>query len=224
MVRFSIRPCPLSTLHATLPGGGGGSKGGEGGCLPPLLRLELQAGRHIDTQGGLVLLDEQHVVPAAVHHRRAEVPLAEGGVTGKDAAPDRQDAEQFQRRLVLVRLGVHPQLGQHGPGGRGVGGDQMQAGDVTVPAAAGGLAVDTHMQPVRGAQPGGHPAAQGGLEGGHVEGAEEGGQAGLGGRLAAAEAECPGEGEPVVAAELGDGGVGLAAGEHGQDGQAEDGG
>jgi len=80
------------------------------------------------------------------------------------------------------------------------------------------------VRTVRGAQPGGHPAAQGSLKGPDAEAAEEGAEARPGGGVAAAEGRREGEGEALATAELGDGGAGLAAAEDGEDGQAEDGG
>ena len=69
----------------------------------------------------------------------------------------------------------------------------------------------------------GDPAGEGGLEGGGVEAAEEFGEAGGGRRLAAEESQGVGQGDAVVAAELGDGGGPLAAAEHGEHGKREDG-
>lgn len=62
------------------------------------------------------------------------------------------------------------------------------------------------------------------LEGRHIQDAEEDGGGGLGGGLAAGEAEKVGQGDALVAAELGDGLVAFGAGEHGHDRQGEEGG
>jgi hypothetical protein len=117
---------------------------------------------------------------------------------------------------VLVGLGIDLDLGQDGLGGRAVGGHQVLPGHVAVAAAAGGLAVEADDQPLAGRQPRGHPGRQGRLEGGGVEGAEEQREGGLARRLAAREAEGVCQGEAPLAAELGDGLISLAAGEHGQ--------
>jgi hypothetical protein len=69
----------------------------------------------------------------------------------------------------------------------------------------------------------GDPAGEGGLEGQRVEAAEEFAEAGGGRRLAAQEPQSMGQRDPVVAAELGDGGGPLAAAEHGEHGQGEEG-
>jgi hypothetical protein len=124
---------------------------------------------------------------------------------------------------MLVGLGIDAQLGQDGLDGGGVGGDEVLARDVAILAAAGRLAVEADVQPGAVAEAGGDPTRQGGLEGNDVEAAEELGEAGLGGGLAASEAEGEGQGGALVTAELGDGGVTLGASEHGEDGQGEDG-
>ena len=74
----------------------------------------------------------------------ADVPLAEDGIAGDDAAPQREDAQQLQGRLVLVGLGINPHLGQDGLGGRGVGGHQVLAGGLTrVALPRGSLVVNS---------------------------------------------------------------------------------
>jgi len=46
--------------------------------------------------------------------------VGEHGVAGHDLALQGQDAEQLQGGLVLVGLGIDPQVRQDGSGGRGV--------------------------------------------------------------------------------------------------------
>src|SRR5262249_38059911 len=100
-VRSSRRPCPLSALCATRPGGGAGAwpAGGKAARHRPGRRLEAEARPDIGPQPGLVGLGEEEVVPPSGEDGRADVALAEQGVAGDDAAPDRQDAQQLQGRL-----------------------------------------------------------------------------------------------------------------------------
>jgi hypothetical protein len=216
----------LSTLLATPPAGGaaGCPWGGKSRGLAPRLVLVGQPGGYVRDQPGLVVLGEEEVVALAVDHLLAEIALAEHRVAGDDAALDRQDAQQLEGGLVIVGLGVHPDLSQDGLGVLAVGGDEVLPRDIAVPAAAGGLAVQVEDQLGVGGQAGGDPGGQGGLEGGDVEAAEEDGEGGLGGGLAAPEAQHVSQGEALVAAELGDGLVALGTGEQGEDGEGEDGG
>ena len=66
------------------------------------------------------------------------------------------------------------------------------------------------------------PLAEDGLEGVHIEATEESGVGGRAGGLSASESEGEGEGLPVIATELNDALEGGAAGEHGDDREAED--
>jgi hypothetical protein len=159
-----------------------------------------------------------------VDDRRTNIALAKQGVADEQVAPHRQDAQQLQGGLVLIGLGIDAQLGQHGLGLRPIGRNQVLSGHVAVAAAASGLAVqgDGHPRTLR--QAGGDPAGQGVLEGLHIEHPEEDGESGLGGSLAAGEAQGVGQCEALVAAELSDGLVTFRPGEHGQNRQGEDGG
>ena len=218
---------------------------------PPSLVPECEPGGYVGGQTFLVVLDREEVVPTLADDLRADVLLAEHRVAGDDPALQRQHAEQLQGGLVLVGRGLDAQLGEHGPGGRGVGGQQVGARDLAVPAAAGGLAVDGQGEQLRrslaiaiafaiafaiaiaiafaiafafgGGQSGLCPAGERGLEGADVDGSEGDAEGGGRGRLAAAEPEGVGQGEALVAAELGDGGVALGAAEHGEHGQRQDG-
>jgi hypothetical protein len=107
---------------------------------------------------------------------------------------------------------------------RGVGGDEVLAGQFPLLAAAGGLAVEGEEEFFPRGEARADPARQGRLEGSDVQGTEDFTEGRLGGCLAAAEAEGKGECGPFVAAELGNGLVALGAGEHRQDGKGEDGG
>jgi len=171
----------------------------------------------------LVVLDGQDVIAAAGDDLGAEVALAEEGVASDDAAPQRQDAQQLQSGLVLVGLGIDAHLGQDGLGVGGIGSNEVLAGGLTVLATTHGLAVQGDDHPLARGQAVADPAAEGGLEGGDVQGAEEDGEGGLAGRLAATEAQGVGQRRALVASELGDGFVAFGSAEHGEDGQGEDG-
>jgi hypothetical protein len=190
----------------------------------PLLVFPVQARLDVDRQRRLIVLDREDIVAAVVDDLLAQVTLAEEGIPGDDASADGQDAEQLQGRLVFVGLGIDPHLRQHRRGRAGVGSDEVLARHRTVAAAAQGLAVegDDRRRFVR--QAGGEPTRQGRLESDDIEPAEEDRVGGFGGRLAPAEAEQPGEREPFVAAELGNRLIGLATGEHRQNGQGQNGG
>jgi hypothetical protein len=157
---------------------------------------------------------------------RAQVALAEQRVAEDDPSPDRQDAQQFQSGLVLVGLGIDLDLGQDSVMLVGISGDEVLTGRRAVAAAAQRLAVEGNRLGIgflgRG-HAGGDPAREGGLEGTRVEAAEEFAKAGGGRCLTAKKSQSMGQFDPVVAAELGDGGGPFAAAEHGQDGQGEDG-
>ena len=54
--------------------------------------------------------------------------MREHGIAADDFALQRQHPQQLQRGLVLVGLGIHPELGQDRLDLRGVGGDQVDPG------------------------------------------------------------------------------------------------
>src|SRR5205085_1735695 len=170
----------------------------------------------------LVRLDGEDVVAAPLDDLLGQVALAEGGVADYDLAPQRQDAQQAQGRLVLVGPGAHAQLAEDGLGLGGVGGHQVLAGDLPLAAAARGLAVQRQHRGA-GGQAGGGPARQALLQGG-VQPAQQAGEGGLGGPAAAGEAEGQQQGRPVVAAEPGDGVQALAAQEEAEGDEGEYGG
>src|SRR5262245_13199676 len=137
IARRSIRPCPLSTVparsisawcRAAWRGGKAGLWLGEGG-------------RDVPGERRLVVLHRQDIIAAPVDDGRADIAMGEQGIAGDDLAADRQHPQQLQRRLVLVGLGIDPQLGQDRLDLRGIGGDQVDPGGLAVAAAPGGLAV-----------------------------------------------------------------------------------
>jgi len=104
-------------------------------------RLEAEACRHVREQPGLVVLDEEEIIALLRDNRRAHVALAEHGIPDDNTALDRQDAQQFERGLVFIGLGIDFDLDQNRFDERGVGSDQMLAGHRAVAAATQGLAV-----------------------------------------------------------------------------------
>ena len=173
-------------------------------------------------QAGLVGLGVQNVFALLFEHFGGEVGVRERGVGGHHRAPQRgQRAEQAQGRLVLVGGRLDGHLGDHGGGLRGVGGEQVDAGDGAVAAAAEDLAVDGDVLPAA-AVASGEPLADRRVEAVGVEVAEELGQ-GVGARhLAASEAQGVAEAVAAEPAELGDGGEAGLAGEDGDEGEAEE--
>src|SRR5262245_30537857 len=81
-VRFSRRPCPLSTVVATRFAGSGGAapSGGKSRGDRPGPGLVAEGGADIDHQAGLVVLGDEHVVPAAGDDLLAHLALAEDRV------------------------------------------------------------------------------------------------------------------------------------------------
>jgi hypothetical protein len=107
-----------------------------------------------------------------------------------------QHPEQRQGRLVLVGLGVHPQLLEYGGGVRDVGRQQVNTGGVAVSRPTYGLAVQRDGVPAVVADAAEDPAAQDLLQSGAVEASEELAQTALGGGLAAGETEGVRQGGP----------------------------
>src|SRR4029450_6660278 len=110
-VRFSIRPCPLSTVVARSMQAWRCAlwRGGKAG-----LGLG-ESGRDVGAQGRLVVLDRQDVVPAACDYRGADLAVSLDGVGGEDPAVQGQDRQHLQRRLQLVGLGVDTELSHDAP-------------------------------------------------------------------------------------------------------------
>jgi hypothetical protein len=133
-----MRPCPLSVLWAVRSRGGSGGRpsGGKSGGYRACRRREAEGRRDVGPQAGLVVLDEEQVIALLGDDGRADIALTEQGVPGDDAALDRQDAQQFQRRLVFVGLGIDADLHQDRVDQRGVGGDQVLARHGAVAATA----------------------------------------------------------------------------------------
>jgi hypothetical protein len=205
----------------------GTAAGGKSRRDPAGACLEAEPRGDVSLQSPLVALDRKQVVAALLDDLRAQVALAKHRIAQDDAALDGQDAQQFQSGLVLVGLGIDPDLGEDGVVLMRVGGHEVVPGRRAVAAAAQGLPVegDGLLVGTRGGRcrTRGDPARQTGLEGGRVQSAVEIAKARRGGGFAATESQGMSQGNAVVAAELGDRGGSLAAAEHGQHGQAEDG-
>src|SRR4051812_44841255 len=135
-VRFSLRPCPLSVLLASIALGIGSNSplGGKSRGGPPRLLPEGQPGVYVYDQAELVVLGEEEVVPSPVDDLVADVTLAEQGVAGDDTAFQGQNAQKLQGGLVLVGLGIDLDLGQHGLAMRGVGGHEVLPGYLALSA------------------------------------------------------------------------------------------
>jgi hypothetical protein len=130
----------LLSRHAAWRGGKAGLGRGE-------------SGRDVGPKCRLVLLDGQDVVPTPLKDFRADVAVREHGVAGDDLVLHRQHPQQFQRGLVFVGLGVHPQLGHDGSDVGGKGGDQVNPGRLAVTTAACGLAVEGEVRGVIRTEP-----------------------------------------------------------------------
>lgn len=172
-------------------------------------------------QAGLVGLGVEDVFALLFQHFGGEVGVRERGVGGHHGAPQRgQRAEQTQGRLVLVGRRLDGHLGDHGGGLGGVGGEQVDAGDRPVAAAAEDLAVDGHVLPAA-AVAAGQPLAEQRVEAVGVEAAQQLGE-GVGARhLAASEAQGVAEAVAAESPELGDGGEAGLAGEDGDEGEPQ---
>lgn len=164
----------------------------------------------------------QDVVGVLLRKGFGDLGLAEHRVAGDDLARQRQHAQQSQRRLVLVGLGIDAQLPDHGLNRRREHGDQVYRGGLAVVTAPERLAVEGEVVAEVGTALE-DPVAEDGLEGLDVDASEDAGVGGDTGRLPAPESEGVCEGGSVVASELSDALEGRAPGEDGDDGQREDG-
>lgn len=151
-----------------------------------------------------------------------DLRLTEHGVAGDHLALHRSDAQEGQRRLVLVRLGVDADLPDHRLHRRREQGHQVDRRHVAVVRPAEGLAVEGEVLAQIGAALH-NPVPQDGFEGVDVEASEDAGVRGHARRLAAAEGEGEGEGVAVIATELSDPLEGGSPGEHGDHRQTEHG-
>ena len=214
--RFSTRPCPLSTSEArsisawrcaAWRGGKAGLWLGEGGS-------------DVLGQRRLVLLHRQDIITAPFDHGRADIAVREHGIAADDFALQRQHPQQLQRGLVLVGLGIYPELGQDRLDLRGVGGDQVDPGRVAIAAAPGGLAVDGDVGSVARPESPLDPLPDPRLEVGDVNPAEDARVGRLAEASAGGEPEESGTPSPAPC-RLDDGFVTGHAGKHGDNGQAE---
>ena len=117
-------------------------------------------------------------------------------VPGEDVALPRQDAEQLQRGLVLVGLGIDLDLAQHRRGFREVGGDEVLAGTSPsrLPRAVLAVQRDPFLLALR--QTGSDPTGQGLFDGLHVEDPEEHGEGDLVGVLPCVKPRACAKGKP----------------------------
>src|SRR6516162_473229 len=138
MVRFSTRPCPLvvseacsisDSRRATRRGGKAGFRLGKDGL-------------DIGPQRRLIVLDWQDVVASFFNDLGTSIAMCEHRITCNDLALNRQHSQQFQRRLVFIRLGVDPELSHGGVDVGSIGGYQVGCGRVLIPTSPGSLTVN----------------------------------------------------------------------------------
>lgn len=94
---------------------------------------------------GLVALDEQEVIAAALPDCRRQWPIGEGGVAGDDRALQRHVPEQPEGLDHLAAVGRHRKRSDHRLKPCREGGEHMHARARLVLAAAQPLAVDGDM-------------------------------------------------------------------------------
>jgi hypothetical protein len=139
--RFSIRPWPLSISHACSISASRRAlwRGGKAG-------LRLGECRHdVLAKCRLILFHGQDVIASSIDHFRANIAVREHSVSCDNFALERQYPQEFQRGLVFVGLGIHPELGQDRFDIRGKGGHEMHSGRAAVATPPGGLTVDGDM-------------------------------------------------------------------------------
>jgi len=124
---------------------------------------------------------------------------------------------------VLVGGGVHPHLGEHRLGVRGVGGEQVNGGHLAVAGAAKRLAVEGQVFPVGGLKAGLHPTGESVFDRDGIEGGQSAREGGGGRGEAATESEGEGQLGAELAAEAGDAGQTGAAHQNGQSDHPEEG-
>ncbi len=117
--------------------------GGGGDVVRRRVRIVEQEA-HVVEERGLIGLERQHVITAALENGRGGLVLAVHGIGGDDAALQRQQGEQLGQRRDLVGPVVDPQLTEHQARLAGPGADQMQRRPtlLAVKGAARGLAGD----------------------------------------------------------------------------------
>src|SRR5208337_2546479 len=96
----------------------------------------------------LVLLHRQDVIASPFDHLRTKIAMREHRVARDDLVLDRQHPQEFRSGLVLVGLGIDPELGQNRFDVRGGDGHQVDAGRAAVATPPGGLAVDGQVRGV----------------------------------------------------------------------------
>jgi hypothetical protein len=102
---------------------------------------------------------------------------------------DRQHSQQFQRGLMLVGLGIHPELANDGFDVRGIGRDQVNSRRLAVATATGRLAVDGKVRRITRTELSANPSTHTRLEVGDVNSPNDSRRGGL------AEAASPSEPE-----------------------------
>ena len=122
--RFSIRPCPLSISQARSISASRRAawRGGKAG-----LRLG-KGSRDVPAERRLVLLHRQHVITSPFDHLRTEIAVREHAIASDDLALDREHPQELQSGLVLIGLGIDPELSQDRLDVRSIGRHQVNPG------------------------------------------------------------------------------------------------
>lgn len=202
-------------MRAVLTSGSGEAEGGKGRRRVEQLGDPLLHRR-------LVVLHVQDVLRPILGKGFGDFRLTEHGVAGDDLALHRGDAQEGQRRLVLVRLGVDADLPDHRLHRRGEQRHQMHRRHVPVVGAAEGFAVEGEVLAQIGTALE-NPVPRDAFEGVDVEASEDAGVGGHARRLPPAEAERESEGLAVIATELSDPLEGGSPGQHGDHRQTQHG-
>ena len=144
----------MSTVWAKAVRGVGGGVGAK--AAPKVL--------HRLAQFGLVVLDRQYVVGAAILNNLGDGGLCAHSVDGDGATGQGQRGEQFGNGRDLVGLLRRGPLPQHQSCPRRKRRDQVQRGGVDSTRAAAGLAVEGHDLRPQNRQNAADPAPESGLE------------------------------------------------------------
>ncbi len=135
----------------------------------------------------MIVFDRQDVVASSFEDLGTNIAMREHRIARNDLALDRQHSQQFQRRLVFIRLGVDPELSHGGVDVGGIGGHQVGCGRILIPTSPGGLTIDGKMKSRTGREASLDPLADARLKVGDVDPSKNPRVGGL------AEAATPGE-------------------------------
>jgi hypothetical protein len=148
MVRFSMRPCPLSVSDARSISASrcADCRGGKAGLWLG------EDSRDVRYQRRLVFLGYEDVITPSFDYLTANIALREHRIAGDDLALNRQYPQHFQSRLVFIGLSIHTQLCQGGVDIRRICSNKMNRWCVAIATPTGRLAVDRDMGSVTRSQ------------------------------------------------------------------------